>query len=194
MTEIYYKDATAIRADFCRTMKNGLIARGVPNPNVSPGSDIYLLGTAIGNELAVVNANAIIARDQTMPDTATGEGLKNWGKVVDREPQPAAGSVGRVILDSSAATTVATGASLIDDTGLRYEVITGGIYADGDEIPIRALDVGRSTNHAEGDVLRWSSAPPFADEKAIVATGGLIVKLDGGSTDIPIKVRWIAGA
>lgn len=178
MTEIYYKDAVQVRTDFCRTMKNGLIARGVASPNVSPGSDTYLLGTAVGNEIAVINANAIIARDQTMPDTASGEGLKNWGTVVNRAPQPAAGSVGRVIVDSSATTTIQTGATLIDDTGQSFEVITGGIYNDGEEVPIRAIAVGFATNHAEGDILRWSSAPPFCDEKAVVATGGLINGID----------------
>lgn len=167
------KDATQVRQDFCRTIRNGLIQRGVADPNVSPGSDYYVLGTALGNELAVIGANGVIACDEQMPDTAV-DNLPRIRAFLNLPDQSAAGSVGRVVLSASAATTVATGDQLTDDAGLVYQVTTGGLYAPGDEVPIEALSTGDETNHAEGDVLRWATAPAFADEKALVASGGLV--------------------
>ena len=66
------KDAISIRDDVLRTIKNGLIRRGVESPNVSPGSDWFVLATALGNELAVVGANAVVTRDVPSHCTVVG--------------------------------------------------------------------------------------------------------------------------
>ncbi len=175
VNQMVVKDAIAVRDDIRRTVANGLRERGVPNSDltVAPGSDTFVLATAVGNELAVVGANVIIANEQKMPDTAIGDGLANIGAIVKKAKQPAAGSIGNIILSSSSSTTIVTGAVLTDETSLRYEVITGGIYADEQAVPIRAIDKGDLTNHAEGDILRWQASPPFCDEKAVVGKGGL---------------------
>jgi uncharacterized phage protein gp47/JayE len=179
------RDKATIRDAGLRVVRNGLIAIGVPNPNVTPGSDYYVLFEAIGQQLEVVEANGAIKADAAMPDTAVDDpttdstDLSRITGFYGLEKQPAAGSAGPGILKSSAATVIPTGAQLIDATGQAFEIVTGGVFADGATLDIHAVlatgqTTGRATNHAEGDVLRWVNRPPFCDEKVLVGPGGLV--------------------
>ena len=172
------QDGPTIRDNILRVIRNGLIQRGVSSPNVTPGSDWYIQAQAVANQLAVVQANAVIKADELMPDTATEESLARICSIFGLSKQAAAGSVGTVILDSSASTTITTGDELIDGSGQVYAVTTGGIYADGASIPIAATSTGKLTNHAAEDVLRWVATPPFANEKALVGPNGLTNGID----------------
>lgn len=168
------KTAEEHRDDMLRTIRVYLVRNGVANPNVGPTSDFYARAQALANELEVAGANCIIKLDELMPDTAGDTGLGRWGNILGRQIQPATGSYGNVTLSSSASTTITAGATLTDDIGQKFEATTSGIYANGAPVPVRAIDVGFATNHAAGDTLTWVTAPPFADDKAIVATGGLV--------------------
>jgi len=178
LNEFVTKDAIEIRDDVLRTIKNGLIKQGVTAPYVGPNSDWYIIATSLGNELAVVHANTIIKADQQMPDTAVEDDLARIAALYKREKQGAAGSVGNVIITASADAPIVTGAELTDALGLRYAVTAGGTYANGASVPIQAIDTGDDTNHAEGDVLTWVSAPPYCDDKVTVAAGGLVNAID----------------
>jgi uncharacterized phage protein gp47/JayE len=167
------RDASTIRDGILRVLSNGLYARGIANPNVTPGSDWYVFAQGVANELAVVEANATIKADAQMPDSSDGAELLRVCAIFGLSLQLAAGSSGPIILSSTAATPIATNAQLIDSNGLRYKLVTGGTYASGTALAIEAIDVGKATNHDEGDVLRWVTAPPFADEKVLVGVGGL---------------------
>jgi uncharacterized phage protein gp47/JayE len=178
MAELYtfvVRDPDSIRDSWLRTLRAGLIARGVASPNVTPGSDFYAEGQAIGNELAVAEANGVISADDAMPDTATGVKLDRavaaFGMSARRG---AAGGVGTIVFDASAASLVATGVELVDGAGLRYGVTVGGTYSDGDNIPIEAIDTGGDTNLEEEASLRWVSPPTYAAPTALVGDGGLI--------------------
>lgn len=176
--EFVTRDPATIRDSILRVIRNGLIERGITNPNVTPGSDWYVLATAVGLQCAVVESNCVIKAEAQMPDTAVGEELARWAALFELSKQAAAGSTGGVLLESSAATTIAAGSQLYDDAGLRYEVTIGGVYNDGDTVPITAISTGTATNHSEDDVLRWVTTPAFADEQAIVAAGGLVNGVD----------------
>lgn len=178
------KDAITVRNDILRTIKNGLIKQGVTSPYVGPASDYFIIATALGNEMAVVGASCVTKADAQMPDTAVGDDLEREGELLEREKQGAAGSIGGVVLDASASSPIETGRELTDDAGLRYEVIIGGTYADGATIPIRAIDTGAATNHAEDDVLRWVSAPPYSSPTALVASGGLVNGIDAEDDEV----------
>lgn len=168
------KTRDEIRDDILRVKRSALIARGVPSPNVSPKSDAYGEAEAIANELVVVESNAVVASDDLMPDTATGPGLDRWLSSVGLSRRPAAGSVGGIVFDATAASLVSLGQQLLDGAGLTYEVTVGGTYSDGDIIPTAAIDTGAATNHDEGDALRWVGTPPaYAAPTALVAAGGL---------------------
>lgn len=174
------KDAVTIRDDILRTIKNGLYERGVSEPNVGPGSDFFFIAESLANELSVVGANAVIKTDAQMPDTATDDenlsgdqDLTRIASLLGLSPQPAAGSFGSVVVESSATTPIAVDTELTDKLGQRYKVTLGGSYANGASVPIEAISTGESTNLDEGEVLTWSEAPPYCSDKATVATGGL---------------------
>jgi hypothetical protein len=191
INEITTKDALTVRDDVLRTIKNGLIKQGVTNPQVGPNSDWFIIATALGNEIAVVQANAIVKADQQMPDTAILDDLKRIATLLDLEKQPAAGSIGSVTITASATSPIVTGAQLTDAAGLRYEVTVGGNYADDASVPIRSVDTGYDTNHAAGDILRWVSAPPFCDDSVVVAAGGLTNGIDAEDDEV-LRARVIA--
>lgn len=175
------KDPLTVRDDILRTLKNGLISRGVATPQVGPGSEAFIWATALANELSVVAANTIIKADAQMPDTATGSDLDRIVAIYGLARRAAGGSSGQMTITTSANTFIATGSQLIDSGGLRYTVSTGGTYTNASPtnlIAITALDTGKATNHAVGDVLRWVSAPPYAAPTTIVATGGLTGGVD----------------
>ena len=189
--EFTVKDATTVRDDILRTIKNGLLRRGVTSPNVSPDGDWWVLATAVGNELAVVGANCIIKADDQMPDTAVGDSLLRQGEIVSKSKQAAAGSVGSVIIATSAISPIPTGAQLRDASGILYEVTIGGSYDDGDSVPIQAIGVGSATNLEEGTILKWGSAPPFCSDQVEIDVGGLINGIDD-ETDETYRARILA--
>lgn len=178
------KTNTQIRDDFLRGLKNGLIAIGVSNPNIGPNSDYYLLATALGNEMAVDQANAIINADAQMPDTAAGAALDRWLSIFGLSRRPGIPSYGNISAPCSTTTTVVPALSQLTDTvGLRYQVTTGGIYtAVGGilSIPIVAIDVGKATNHVNGDLLKWVTAPAFCSTNTTVGAVGGTDGLTGG--------------
>ncbi len=168
------RDAATIRDDMLRCQRNGLIARGVPAPNVTPDSDEYVRAQSLANELAVVEANCVLKADEAMPDTATGEALERRAAPYGLTKRPAGGSVGALIYSTSVASVVTAGLLLTDGAGLTYEVLVSGTYANDDPIPIVAVSKGAATNLAAGVTLRWQNAPAFSAPEALVAPGGLV--------------------
>lgn len=191
LKEFVVKDAVTIRDDILRTIKNGLIKQGIASPYVGPASDFFILATALGNELAVVGASAVVKADAQMPDSATGADLARIGAILGLSKQGEAGSVGNITLESSADSPIETGRELTDSAGLRYRVAVGGTYANGAAVPIEAIDTGYATNHAAGDTLQWADAPPYSSDKALVASGGLTNGIDSENDEV-FRARILA--
>jgi len=193
------KTNTQVRDDILRTIKNGLISIGVPNPNVGPSSDYYLTATAVSTEIAVGLANITIKVDGSMPDTAGGSDLDRWLNIINQSRRPAIGSFGVVTLNTSVASTLVTvGQQLLDENGLRYEVSVGGNYGSATTlyIPVESIDVGKATNHANGDTLTWVTAPAFCAATVSVGTTNGTDGLEGGAdsdvgVDEPPRARLL---
>jgi uncharacterized phage protein gp47/JayE len=168
------RDQATIRDDMLRAQRNGLIARGVPAPNVTPDSDEYVRAQALANELAVVEANCVLKADEAMPDTATGDALARRAAPYGLTKRPAGGSVGAILYQTSIPSAVIAGSLLTDGAGFTYQVTVSGTYAQGDTIPIAAVSLGAKSNHAAGDRLRWQTPPAFAASDAPVWAGGLV--------------------
>lgn len=166
-----------------RVRRNGLIQRGVANPNVTKDSDHYVYATALAHNLAPGFSNLIIMADQQMPDTAEDDRLIRWLDIFGLSPLTASGSAGPVVFSTTVTTLVPVNSQLIDDVGQVYRVTVGGNYADTQEIAIVGISTGASTNHAEGDVLQWVDQPAFADTKVLVGPGGLIGGTDTASNE-----------
>lgn len=173
LPEYAVRGKVEIQNGFLRTIRMGLLAQGVANPNVSPKSDWAVEAEALAEQLIVVEANAAIAASDNLEDTATGPKLLRLAALRGVVVRAAAGSRGNVVLAASATTTVALNAELLDPSGLRYKVSLGGTYDPGDSIPIVAISTGDETNLPADTVLRWVATPPYADEKALVGSGGL---------------------
>lgn len=187
------KSAKQIHDDYIRTLKNGLIGiLKVPLPNVGPGSDYDLQGWAIGNTLAVVQANAVILADQVMPDTAGGASLDRWLALVNLSRRAATQSQGLVLPLYSLAqgfTNIPANTRLVDSAGLQYQVAVSGSYGPGNPpgtpanlyVPVISVDAGAATDHQNGDVLRWVTAPAFCGDQVTVGTSGGTDGLSGGN-------------
>lgn len=156
-----------------RVRRNGLIQRGVTNPNVTKDSDHFVYATALAQNLAPAYQNLVIKTDQAMPDTATGDGLLRWLQIFGMSPQGAIGASGPVAIKTSQPTLVVLGARLLDDVGQVFTVSVGGTYSDGQSVPIVGQSVGKATNHEAGDILQWIDQPAFADSKVTVVAPGL---------------------
>lgn len=151
-----------VRDDCLRVIKNGLIARGVATPNVGYGSDYYITSQAVGNEIEAASAGIVIAADDLMPDTATGESLDRWLANVKLSRRPPGQSSGSITFSTTAATLVTTGSELIDPSGARFTVDVGGTYDNGRKIAVTSVATGKGTNLLAGTMLRWVSPPTFA--------------------------------
>lgn len=164
-----------VRADWLRTYRNGLINRGVVDPSVGSGSEAYLRATALAQQIVAATANTKAAANAQMPDTATGDDLVREAALKGLSYRNAGPSSGKIVLDSTIAGSVGipTGAQLIDENGLTYQVIVGGQFADGASIDIESIDTGESTNLVAGSVLRWTAPPEFVQPTALVGSGGL---------------------
>ncbi len=182
--QVVVKDGPTVRNDILRTIKNGLIQRGIDDPEVGPNTDWYVKATAVGNELAVIGANNQIKCDEQMPDTATGPGLVRVAGIWLLVAQASEGSIGPIVLSCSADSPIAAGQQLTDASGLRYQVVVGRLYSDGEAVTVEALDGGWSSNKAEGDVLQWVHAPPFCNDKVLVGLGGLINGIDAEDDEV----------
>jgi|WetSurMetagenome_2_1015567.scaffolds.fasta_scaffold01366_16 uncharacterized phage protein gp47/JayE len=173
-----------IRNAYLRTIRQELIARGVINPNVLPGSDYAVRAEALSQQIAPAMANAVVAADANMPDRAVGDRLIRWMTIVGLSFRPAQGSNGNIVYSTAASGYVPVNAQLVDDQGQFYQVATGATYADGDPIPIASISTGKSTNRIAGTILQWVSPPPYANSKQLVATGGLIDGADADTEEI----------
>jgi len=173
------KTLEQIRTDYLRTYREALIRRGVSDPDVSPGTEIYIHATALAQELSALGYNLQILAADVLPDTAQGDGIVRHAALSGLSLRPAGGSTGPIVFDSTISpVAVALGAQLTDTSGLKYKVTVGGSYSDGYDIPIAAVDTGSATNLAEGSVLRWSTAPAYANSIALVGAGGLTGGVD----------------
>jgi uncharacterized phage protein gp47/JayE len=194
MADFFVKDATTIRDDILRTLRNGLIARGVASPQLGPGSHEYVLATAVANELAVVGSNTQVKADAQMPDTAIGadlDRLTNQYGLTRRNEGP---SVGYVTLETSANTFIALGSQLSDQSGQRYQVTIGGVYTNTaplNQVPVQSIDAGFSTNHEADDVLTWVSTPAYAQPTALVSTTGISGGVDAEG-DEDLRARFFS--
>jgi len=174
-----------VRADWLRTYRNGLINRGVTDPNVGSGSEAYLRATAIAQQIVAATANTSAAANAQMPDTAVGDDLIRGAALRGLSYRNAGPSIGPVILSTTVATKVGipSGAQLIDANGLTYQVLVGGSFDNGAELTVESVDTGVGTNLEAGAVLRWTAPPEFVQPTAVVGTGGLTGGIDQESEE-----------
>lgn len=192
LSTLQIKTQAQIRDDYLRTYRNSLIKRGIPDPNVSEGTEIHNRGTALAQQIYVASANVPVAADAQMPDSSQGDDLIRVAGIYKLALRPAGPSAGPLVLSATISDPIAIpgGAQLIDSAGLSYEVTDGGSFASGVDIPINSIDTGQATNLPAGSVLRWVSPPPFCNTTALVGAGGLTQGADAETLE-GLRVRLL---
>lgn len=160
-----------IRDSYLTTYKNAMIARGVEDANILPGSDAFIDATALSNEIYAAFSASVVYADDGMPDTAGKDGLSRQMGWYGMGIRAATGASGTVTLSSSNPSNILDGTTLIGPTGQLYTITSPGLYANGDSVPVSALGAGDITNAVAGVVLRWVKPPPYASQTAVVSDG-----------------------
>jgi uncharacterized phage protein gp47/JayE len=182
------KTPKQVHDDIIRTVKailQGIV--GISNPNVAPGSDFDIIATAVASEIAVGLANQTIMADQLMPDTAAGSNLDRWLTLFGLSRRGAIPAKGNVTITCSQTANIVgnptgVGATqLVDASGQLFFVTVGGAYPNGAQVPVQAVSGGSATNHANGDTLRWVTAPPYCSQTVTVGIPNGTDGLSGGA-------------
>lgn len=191
MAQLTVKAPNQIRDDILKSIKAGLISRGIANPNVSPNSDYYRIASALANQISLAQSNTVVKADNILPDTATDEDLDKIANIFGLTRRAAGPSYGSVILESSADTNVAQGSELIDSIyGGKYTVLTGGLYSNGDLIKIVSSATGIQANLPRDTVLKFASPPAYAAQDASLDDDGTIGGVDS-EDDETLRARLL---
>lgn len=163
---------TEIRDQMLKDLRLGAIDLGIEDPPVQPGTDWFLLSTAVANACGIGIANISIAFDDVNILTATGEALDKL-RVAEGLPEvAAAGATGKLVITVTATTTLTNGTQFVYPNGVRGQVV--GTYvnpSDGDEVNVAAIDTGLNTNLAAGQIVRFVSQPAGIATDATVSDG-----------------------
>lgn len=161
------------------------VARLVPGKNVARGSDTYARGTGVAALGQMIMARQVALQDARMPDTGFGEDLRRECTLNGVDISPGAGASGYVLADCSGLTTYTAGLRG-KIGGLRYEVAGTTTVADGGQIPVVGIDVGKRTNQPAGTLLTWESPPAGSNATAEVDVDGLRFGVDA-DTDATLR-------
>ncbi len=163
------------------TFKAAMQNNGYANVSVDPGSDFYIGFLGPANQIAVLYSALTLQANAQMPDTATGDDLTRLMTMYGLTRRSASVSEGFITITCSVPTTVALGATLSGTNSLIYEVVQGGIYSNGQTIPVQSVDTGTQTNLPVGSVLTWITTPASTQATAVAfsaITGGVDAEND----------------
>ncbi|HEU4544347.1 MAG TPA: baseplate J/gp47 family protein [Jiangellaceae bacterium] len=167
-------------------MRLGAIDQGTAEPPTQPGSDWYLLATAVGNSQLLSYANVNAAETAHSVLDAEGEDLD---RIRDADGLPViepSGSSGKIVVTITGPTTIANGTAFTLPNGLSGRTV--GTYvnpSDGAEIDAESVDTGSATNLAGGAVVRFSSPPANVATDATVSSASPL----RGGTDTETDAR-----
>lgn len=173
-------NAGELRDQFLRDVRLAAMAGGLAEPPVTPNTDWYVLGTAAANLCLIGLANTAIGLDAQSILDAEGDDLEKirigYG-IPEVAPSPAAGAIRLTV---TGAVTLPSGTQFLYPNGLRGQ--TGSTLinpTDGDEVPVIAVDTGKQTNLASGNIVRFIAPPVGIATEATVSVGSPIT----GGTD-----------
>lgn len=148
-------------------------------PPTGPGTDVYLIGTAVSNMQTLALGNVQIAAEGMNVLTAVGDDLDVIRAAEGLPEVDKTRATGRVVVKITGTTTITSGQQFVYPNGLKGEVV--GNYtnpSDGAEINARSIDTGSQANLKSGEKVRFVSPPVNVGVEATVSqsaplTGGL---------------------
>lgn len=150
-----------IRDDLLTDMRLAAITAGISDYPVTPGSDNFIRAEAYSQMAILQYGNISYAEEATDVFNATGEQLDDIRKADGLDAIPASPSTGKVIAEVSSGTvTIPAGQKAVLPNGKKIEVTAvHTAVANGDEVSVRAIDLGSDTNLAPPNTVRWVSTP-----------------------------------
>jgi len=183
--EAAYPTVADIRDGILRNLLNYGLQYGITF-NVLPGSEHYLVATAIANQFAIAIANNKISNENRNFLTATGTALEDICRAYGVTKRPASKSTGFIILDISGTCSIPLLYQWTAPNGKKYVPVAAGIgLVDGDSFEMQSVEAGALTELAPGTIGTWDSAA-IANLRAtaIVDGGGIDGGTDGDSDEV----------
>lgn len=145
-----------------------------------------------GAAWSVHQAVGAVAR-QSLPSTATGDGILEHAGIWGRERIAPTKSTGNATATGTATTVIASGTQWQDATGATFESTSSATIGGGGSIavPVRAMVAGAAGNLAVSTVLRLTGTIAGVDAEAVVASGGLTGGADEETLDA-LKERTLS--
>jgi len=155
-----------------------------PAADGRPGTQVDQDGSVWADAGSLLISKAVILSNGISPSTAAGSLLDSWMTRRGTRRQGAVGAGGAVsVQTSSNGTTLKAGDILTHiPSGQQYQVLTGGIYTNGQAVPVVGLSTGPQTDQPAGTVLTWlSPRQGVTSSNAVVVAQANGSGLDGGT-------------
>lgn len=173
------KNSAEIRDQLLRDLRLGAIDAGIADPPVQPGTDWFLLSTAVANICLIGFANVSIGLDAQNVLTATGDDLEQIRIALGLPEVPPSPSSGKIKIRVDGSVTVVDGTQFLLPNGKRGKTVGTVINpADGDELNVICIDTGTETNLPSGEIVRFTAPPVNLETNATVSEGA---PLTGGT-------------
>jgi hypothetical protein len=179
------QNADELRDNWLRDIRLEALARGIEDPPVQPGTDLWIRATAHANADLIQYSNIAIADQASDVLTATGDALDDKRRAFglpEVEPSPSTGNLTVGVLGGGFV-TLTTSLQFVLPNGKRGKVASNTIVSDGDPVPVVTIDTGADTNLDAGRKVRWVAGPLNLETDATVASGGLTGGVDEESDD-----------
>ena len=172
--------ADEIRRDFLDDIELEAANVGIEAP-IQPGSDWYILGTALGNIDLAIYASVAAAEAASDVLSATGEQLdeirRGYG-LPEIKPAPSTGRIVPTVLGGGTVTFV-DGLEFRLPNGLRGKVYgTQSDVGDQDELSVISIDLGTAVNLGAGAAVQFIAPPVNVEAQALVSSN---IPLQGGT-------------
>lgn len=170
-----------VRDDFLTDLRLALLANGVAIPPIQPGTDNFILASALGELAMLQYANIAVSSNDANVLKATGTALDAIREALGLPaltPTPSSGVV-RAQVVANATTTYVAGQQFVLPNGLRGKVLQNYVgVSDGALLQVITIDTGSATQLDAGVKIRWVNPPLNSKTEAVVQAPGLIGGVD----------------
>ncbi len=181
---LYQPKAFELRDRLLRDLRLAAIDTDVDEPPVQPGSDWFLLATALDTVMLQSFTNVAAAEQAHDVFAAQGDDLDAIRKAEGLPEVLPSGSRGKIRITVLGATTIVNGTEGTFPNGLRWRTVGAVVNpADQSEIDVEAIDTGENTNLKSGEKVRFATAPTNVAEEAIVSAPEPLTGGDDGESD-----------
>jgi uncharacterized phage protein gp47/JayE len=181
---LYQPRAFELRDRLLRDLRLAALDTDVDEPPVQPGSDWFLLATALDTVMLQSFTNVAAAEQAHDVFAAQGDDLDNIRKAEGLPEILASGARGKIRITVLGATTIVNGSEGTYPNGLRWRTVGAVVNpADQSEIDVEAIDTGENTNLKSGEKVRFATAPTNVAEEAVVSSSEPLTGGDDGESD-----------